>query len=159
MTPLDIAKFWMKVAEDKSTKMLRTSKQWLGHCWIWRGFLRKGYGIFSFHQQPYRAHRIAFFLHNGYITDKLFICHKCDNPQCVNPLHLFEGTSNENTQDMIRKGRLNRSRGENKGISYRKETGKWRARYMHNYKNVLIGEFDSRDEALKALNAARSNLV
>lgn len=60
---------------------------------------------------------------------------------------------------MIRKGRLNRSRGENKGISYRKETGKWRARYMHNYKNVLIGEFDSRDEALKALNAARSNLV
>jgi hypothetical protein len=59
---------------------------------------------------------------------------------------------------MISKGRLIRSRGENKGVSYRKETAKWRARHMINYKNVLVGEFDTREEALEALKKARETL-
>lgn len=59
---------------------------------------------------------------------------------------------------MIKKKRINRLRGENKGVSYRKEIGKWRARYMKNYKNTLVGEFDTKEEALEAVKQARGSL-
>jgi len=56
---------------------------------------------------------------------------------------------------MIKKKRLNRSRGENKGVSYRRQSGKWRARYMRDYKNILVGEFETKEEAIAALEQAR----
>jgi hypothetical protein len=158
LTEIEKAKFWQYSYIDNSTKMIRNSKQWFGYCWIWKGHLKKGYGYFSHHQILYRAHRIAYLIAYGEFDDALLVCHKCDNPSCINPQHLFLGSSKENTQDMILKGRLNRSRGNDKGVSYRKENGKWRARYMHSYKNVLVGEFGTKEQALEALNAARSNL-
>lgn len=51
------------------------------------------------------AHRVSFQIHFGDIPDGLFICHKCDNPKCVNPSHLFAGTNKDNVQDMILKQR------------------------------------------------------
>lgn len=157
MTSLEIAKFWQYTFLDKTTPMIRDSKKWYGHCWIWKGHKKKGYGYYSHHQVAYRAHRIAYQIAYGEIPAHLFVCHKCDNPSCVNPLHLFLATAKENTGDMISKGRLNRSRGNDKGVSYRKETGKWRARYVQNYKTILVGEFESREEALKAIQKARSS--
>ena len=156
MTPLDIAKFWHKTFVDESSKMIRDAKKWYGHCWKWKGpFFQSGYGHYTLRRKEYRAHRVAYYLAYGQIPEESFVCHKCDNPSCVNPQHLFLGTAKENTQDMISKDRLNQSRGENKGISQRKSTGKWRARYMKNYKNILVGEFDTKEEALEALNQAR----
>ena len=155
MKPLDIAKFWMKVVEDKSSKIIRDSQKWYGYCWNWQGHKKKGYGDYSFHQQHFRAHRVAYELCYGKIPSDKFVCHKCDNPSCVNPQHLFLGSPKENTQDMISKNRLNRFRGNDKGISYRKETGKWRVRYMKNYTNILLDEFETYAEALLALKKAR----
>lgn len=157
MTPLDIAKFWMKVEIDVSTKMLRNSKKWFGHCWIWENIGLNGYGRYVLRQKEYRAHRIAYYLAYGEFDEHLLVCHHCDNPICVNPEHLFLGTSKENTKDMILKGRLVRERGPEKGISYRKETGKWRARHMRNYKNILIGEYSTKEDALEALKIARQS--
>lgn len=54
------------------------------------------------------AHRAAWALVNGPVPPGLRVLHKCDNPPCVNPEHLFLGTSKENTADMIAKGRLRR---------------------------------------------------
>lgn len=77
-------------------------------CWLWgRSMHLKGYGQIKKtgeRRQAY-SHRIAYELAYGEIPPHRQVCHKCDNPPCVNPAHLFVGTSSDNHQDMKRKGR------------------------------------------------------
>lgn len=86
-------------------------------CWIWTACKSEaGYGLMSFGSHPNRrwrsAHRVSFELSNGAFPEHLKICHKCDVPSCVNPDHLFLGTQGENIEDMVRKGRCIRAKGE-----------------------------------------------
>lgn len=75
-------------------------------CWIWSAHCDKdGYGVLPGNEVSIRAHRFSFIHHFGPIDDGAIICHKCDNPGCVNPEHLFSGTTKENCQDMLLKGR------------------------------------------------------
>jgi hypothetical protein len=87
-------------------------------CWIWlESTYQSGYGRVFINSKNYRAHRVAFFLHNGLIDNNLDVCHSCDNPICVNPHHLWQGNSLDNNQDAIKKGRAYKAKGENHGLS------------------------------------------
>jgi hypothetical protein len=75
-------------------------------CWDWKGRVNnKGYGYFCHGNKKHLVHRLSWELHNGPIPAGLEVCHKCDNPICSNPSHLFVATHSENMHDMIRKGR------------------------------------------------------
>ena len=78
-----------------------------GGCWPWRGASIRGYGRFNSRglgRQGY-SHRWAYEFTHGPIPDGLHVLHRCDNPPCCNPAHLFLGTHLDNVADMIAKGR------------------------------------------------------
>jgi len=78
-------------------------------CWIWVGITRNGYGRLRVNKHKISAHRFSYELHHGRIPDGLEVLHKCDMPPCVNPTHLFVGTTADNMMDMISKGRHSRA--------------------------------------------------
>jgi len=78
-------------------------------CWEWMaGKSDAGYGVLTVSKREYLAHRVAYFLAFGEYVPSLCVLHRCDNPPCCNPQHLFLGTFKDNTRDMLAKGRHNR---------------------------------------------------
>lgn len=95
------SRFWPKV--DKS-----------GDCWMWTAAkIPTGYGRLRRSKKDdgwAYAHRVSWEIHNGPIPSGLCVLHKCDNPPCVNPEHLWLGTMADNMRDRDRKGRQARGR-------------------------------------------------
>jgi len=90
-------RFWEKVNQGSEDQ-----------CWEWIGTRNnKGYGrvYVSREKGPKFSHRVSWELINGHIPEGKYILHRCDNPPCCNPAHLFVGTHLDNIRDMIAKGR------------------------------------------------------
>jgi hypothetical protein len=84
-------------------------------CHHWQGCLQsRGYGQVRIDGVIYYAHRLGWELTRGFIPEGLNVLHKCDNPKCVNPEHLFLGTQKDNIRDMMAKRRHPRTKDQSK---------------------------------------------
>ena len=98
-------RFWAKVDKTES-------------CWNWTGCLDNGYGRFKLNGKKVLAHRLSYVLHHPLTIDllagrrEICVCHRCDNPRCVNPSHLFLGSMADNNKDREAKGRGKPPKGE-----------------------------------------------
>ena len=94
----------MKTVQERFNEKYEVNQE--TGCWEWTACTdRHGYGHIQVSNKKTLAHRVSYLLHVGEIEDGLSVCHRCDNPKCVNPKCLFLGTHKENMQDMYRKGR------------------------------------------------------
>jgi hypothetical protein len=96
-----LERFWEKV-----------DKRGPDECWLWTGSLVDGYGTFKVGTETIKTHRFSYEIHIGAIPVGLYVLHRCDVRNCVNPNHFFLGTHADNMKDMVAKGRQSAPRGE-----------------------------------------------
>ena len=124
-TEKQTARFWSRVAKGTPTE-----------CWEWQGYYfgSLGYGGVKLAGKSWYAHRIAYYLYYGKDPGEHCVCHKCDNPKCCNPKHLWLGTQSDNEQDKVQKGR-------------------WVGRDQRGSKNVLAKLTDEKVREIRRLYA------
>jgi len=96
----DVERFWSKVNKTEG-------------CWNWTASLNtSGYGQSKLNGKNVLAHRLSYVMNHPNTINllegrrEICVCHKCDNPKCVNPAHLFLGSKADNMKDMVAKGRM-----------------------------------------------------
>lgn len=98
---------YIELMKDKINKNIEIDEN---GCWLWMASRHKqGYGNLSYKRIPSLAHRVSWMVYNGEIPQGIKVCHKCDEPSCVNPDHLFLGTQLDNVGDCVKKGRFTRN--------------------------------------------------
>ena len=127
-----LTSFWKKVDKDGPLHPI------CGQCWIWTAFKNKdGYGVF----RGIGAHRVSWKIHNGRIPDGLMVLHKCDNPGCIRPDHLFTGTDSDNIADSLAKGRYPEGETSYAAKLTKKQVNDIRSRYRRGLGASLAREF------------------
>lgn len=98
---------WLRVKEPIRVRFEKKFTKVDGGCWEWDACKNEyGYGVFSYEGKPMQAHRVSWEIYVGSKPDNMCVLHRCDNPGCVNPAHLFLGTRTDNANDRDNKGRV-----------------------------------------------------
>jgi len=134
LTKKQEGRFWSNVnkADDSSL------------CWNWVGYIepKNGYAKFSLKKNALVASRVSYFLSFGDDPKEQLVLHKCDNPKCVNPNHLFLGSELDNSNDKIQKGRDRKAVGVDAGPSKltEKDVLEIRDQYRNGITSKQIGD-------------------
>lgn len=134
----DKARFWIKVKQTSQ-------------CWEWTASLNiHGYGVFNLKDESL-AHRISYQIFHGKLDENIQVLHKCDNPKCVNPDHLFTGTHHDNMLDKANKGRSRHFGRVSQyyGVTWRNDSKKWRSYIVINKKIKHLGSHSHEIDAAK----------
>jgi hypothetical protein len=111
LTKRDWVRLWSNVKLPRKGNAINV------HCWEWQGpYNHKGYGTLKVGNQNLLVHRLSVQYFTSDFDQKLLVRHHCDNPKCVNPDHLFQGTINDNNQDRKAKGRYKSGESHYKAI-------------------------------------------
>jgi Autographiviridae endonuclease len=137
----DIAKFWSLVNKTE-------------YCWLWtKGKDKDGYGVISLQRRSWRTHRAAYMI--AYEDPgNLYVLHRCDNPSCVRPDHLFLGTNDDNMADMRAKGRSQRGQRNGRHVFTPEQVREIRKRgAVHRYGlwTQLAREYEVSPTAIKSI--------
>jgi len=97
----------MELTEEQSRRFwAKVNKEADNGCWEWTAATsNKGYGQFGVNKIAKSTHRISYIIHKGEIPGGLMICHTCNNPPCINPNHVYAGTSSDNMKQSVREMR------------------------------------------------------
>lgn len=129
-------------------------------CWLWTGAThRKGYGLFSFRGKKVLAHRAAMALFGEEPSLDGLVLHSCDNPQCVNPMHLRLGSYADNALDRAKRDRSRKSKqGFPRGVRRQHGSRRFvaRASVPGENRQAYLGSFDSVELATDVVAAARA---
>lgn len=137
-------RFWAKVRKDGRIHPT------LGQCWRWvASKLKAGYGQCSMGGKVHTAQRVSWTIHFGAIPEGKCVLHRCDNPECIRPDHLFLGTHADNTADKVSKGRhdwvphIGQNNGNSKLVDkdVMEIRRRYRSRHPRNGKAALAREF------------------
>lgn len=113
-------------------------------CWLWAGASHPKYGHGSLNGSSYYgfnwAHRFSYYIHVGDFDRSLCVLHKCDNPYCVNPDHLFLGTAKDNHEDKVKKGRQQRGEKHSNAKVNENDVRSIRIAHSHGESMVSIGK-------------------
>jgi hypothetical protein len=102
--PVETKSCYELTPKERLLKFVKINEE--TNCWDWIGAKnRKGYGSLHFGGKTRIAHRMSYELYVGEIPSGLLVCHHCDQPECINPEHLFLGTDLDNSNDKFLKGR------------------------------------------------------
>lgn len=135
-------RFWEKV-DKKSNES----------CWNFIGANNQGYGqLYVSKGKKIRANRLSYEIHFGKISDNLVVCHRCDNPSCVNPKHLFAGSQKDNITDMHSKNRGNTPKGSNHANAKVTEDQVIEIRKLYSEKSMRIADIS------RLYNASQSSI-
>jgi hypothetical protein len=128
------------------------------HIWVGNtsGYAPGQYGVLTFRNKRWFAHRVAYELRHGPIPRGMDIDHLCHVRLCVNVDHLRMTTHKQNLEH--RSGANANSHTGHRGITYDKARNQYRARVKHNYEEIHVGRFDTLEEALAAVAEKRREL-
>jgi len=103
LTPEDLRAVLVERGASRIAGLITTGG--LDDCWLWQGHLSNGYGRVYWNNRRWVAHRLVSTLCFGELQDGVFCLHRCDNPRCCNPNHLWRGSLADNNRDRDSKGR------------------------------------------------------
>ena len=122
-------------------------------CWIWTASKNwQGYGKIGVNYKDYRAHRLSWIIHHGHIPKGKLVLHRCDNPSCVNPNHLYIGNYKDNSNDCSVRGRRRVLVGEETGNS------KLTNRIVSKIRNMNIFNLSDQEKVAKRYKIGRSTI-